>query len=98
MAIHKKELLAIKQEVGVRGENWAVHDMTGQAVWTGYAGTVANVDGMQMVVSTFERSQWTKQGEPTARFVCASSKAQRIVTLVRSPSSGWAWSGHAKCP
>jgi hypothetical protein len=95
---NKKEFLAIKQDAGVDGENWAVQDMTGQTIWTGYAGTVANVDGVEMVVSTFERPQWTTQGELTARFVCASSKAQGTVTLVRSPSSGWGWSGHAKCP
>jgi len=95
---NKKEFLAIKQEAGVDGENWAVHDMAGQIIWTGYAGTTANVDGVKMVVSTFERPRWTKQGELTARFVCASLKAKGTVTLVRSPSSGWSWSGHAKCP
>lgn len=95
---NRKEFLAIKQEAGVDGESWAVHDMTGQIIWTGYAGTIANVHGVEMVVSTFGHPQWTKQGALTARFVCASSKAKGTVTLVRSPSSGWTWSGHTKCP
>lgn len=97
-APNRKEFLAIKQEAGVDGENWAVQDMTGQTIWRGYAGTVAKVDGIEMVVSTFEQPRWTKQGELTARFVCAASKAQGTVTLVRSPSNDWSWSGHAKCP
>jgi hypothetical protein len=86
-----KEFLAIEQEAGVDGEIWAVQDMTGETVWKGYAGTLAKVDGVEMVVSTFEQPEWTKQGQLTARFVCASSKAQGTVTLVRSPSGGWNW-------
>lgn len=94
-----KEFLAIEQKAGVDGDNWAVQDMTGNVVWKGYAGTVANnVDGVEMVVSTFERPRWTEQGELTARFVCTSSNAYGTMTLVRSPSGRWSWSGHAKCP
>jgi hypothetical protein len=93
-----KEFLAVEQEAGVDGENWAVRDMTGETVWKGYAGTLAKVDGVEMVVSTFERPQWTRQGQLTARFVCASSKAQGTVMLARTPSGAWNWSGHAKCP
>ena len=94
-----KEFLAIKQEAGVDGENWAVQDMTGNIIWTGYAGTVANsVDGVEIVVSTFERPRWTERGELTARFVCTSSKTHGTMTLVRSASGRWSWSGHAKCP
>lgn len=94
-----KAFLAIRQEAGVDGENWAVQDMTGNVLWKGYAGTVANnVDGVEMVVSTFERPRWTEQGELTARFVCTASNAYGTMTLVRSPSGRWSWSGHAKCP
>lgn len=93
-----KKFLAIKQEAGVDGENWTVRDFAGNITWTGYAGTVANNrDGVKMVVSQFEHPRWTGQGNLTARFVCASSNAQGIVTLVRSPSGSWRWSGHAKC-
>jgi len=92
-----KEFLAVEQESGVDGEDWAVYDMTGKTMWKGYAGTVAKVDGIDTVVSTFERPQWTKQGELTARFVCASSKIHGVVTLARSPSGNWSWHGHGRC-
>ena len=94
----RNNFLAIEQQAGVDGENWAVHDISGKTIWTGYAGTIAKVDGMEMVLSTFERPSWTKAGALTAHFVCASSKAQGTVSLVRSSSSGWNWSGHARCP
>jgi hypothetical protein len=54
-------------------------------IWQGYAGTVAKVDGVDAVVSTFEHPQWTMQGELTARFVCSSSKKGGVLTLARSP-------------
>lgn len=92
-----KEFLAIEQEAGVDGEEWAVYDMTGKTMWKGSAGTVAKVDGFDTVVSTFERPQWTKQGELTARFICAFSKVHGVVTLVRSSSGTLSWRGHGKC-
>lgn len=92
-----KEFLAIEQESGVDGEGWAVYATSGKAMWTGYAGTVAKVDGIDTVVSTFEHPQWTKQGELTAHFVCASSKNRGVVTLARSPSGSWSWRGHGRC-
>jgi hypothetical protein len=91
------EFLAVEQEDGVDGENWAVYDTTGKTMWKGYAGTIAKVDGIDTVVSTFERPQWTKQGELTASFVCASSKTHGVVTLTRSPSGNWSWRGHGRC-
>jgi hypothetical protein len=96
-APNMKEFLAIEQEAGVDGSNWAVQDMTGKSIWKGYAGTLAKVDGVGMVVSTFERPRWTKQGELTARFVCASSKTQGAITLTRSSSGTWSWHGHGSC-
>lgn len=93
-----REFLAIEQEAGVDGETWRVQDLTGATIWKGYAGTLATVDGVSMVVSTFDRPRWSKQGELTARFVCAASEAKGTVTLHRSPRSGWSWNGHAKCP
>jgi hypothetical protein len=94
---NEEEFLAIEQEDGVDGENWAVYDANGKAKWKGYAGTIAKVDGIDTVVSTFDHPQWTKQGELTARFVCASSKAHGVVTLARSPSGDWSWRSHGKC-
>jgi hypothetical protein len=93
----EKEFLAIEQEDGVDGENWIVYDADGKAKWQGYAGTTAKVDGVDIVVSTFGHPQWTKQGELTARFVCAASKAHGLVTLVRSPSGDWNWRGLGNC-
>lgn len=93
----EKEFLAIEQEDGVDGQNWTVYDADGKAKWKGYAGTTAKVDGIDSVVSTFDHPQWTKQGELTARFVCASSKAHGVVTLTRLPSGDLSWRGHAKC-
>jgi hypothetical protein len=92
-----KEFLAIEQEAGVDGENWTVQDLTGKTIWKGYAGTLTKVDGVDMVVSTFEHPGWTKQGELTARFVCASAKPSGVVTLARAPSGNWSWRGHGKC-
>ena len=89
--------LAIEQEDGVDGENWAVYDANGKVKWKGYAGTIAKTDGIDTVVSTFDHPQWTTQGALTARVVCASSNAHGIVTLVRSPSVDWSWRGHGKC-
>lgn len=91
------EFLAIEQEDGVDGENWAVYDTNGTAKWKGYAGTIAKEGGIDTVVSTFDRPRWTKQGELAARFACASSKAHGVVTLARSPSGDWNWRGHGKC-
>ncbi|GAB3442546.1 hypothetical protein NX773_11900 [Massilia solisilvae] len=93
----EKEFLAIEQEDGVDGENWAVYKADGKVVWKGYAGTIAKVDGIDSVVSTFDHPQWNKQGELTARFVCASSKAHGLVTLARSQSGDLSWRGHGKC-
>jgi hypothetical protein len=93
----EKEFLAVEQEDGVDGENWAVYDSDGTAMWKGYAGTIAKVDGIDSVISTFDHPQWNKQGELTARFVCASSKAHGVVTLARSPSGDLSWRGHGKC-
>lgn len=93
----EKEFLAVEQEDGVDGENWAVYGADGKAKWKGYAGTIAKVDGIDTVVSTLDRPRWTKQGELTARFVCASSKVHGVVRLTRSPSGEWSWRGHAKC-
>jgi hypothetical protein len=92
-----KEFLAVEQEDGVDGENWTVYDTTGTTMWKGYAGTTAKVGGIDTVVSTFERPQWTTQGQLTANFVCASSKFHGVVTLTRSPFGNWTWRGHGKC-
>jgi hypothetical protein len=94
---NREEFLAIKQEAGVDGEHWAVYDTGGKTIWRGYAGTVAKVDGMDAVVSTFEYPRWTKRGELSARFICSSSKISGVVTLARSPAGNWGWRGHAKC-
>lgn len=93
----EKAFLAIEQEDGVDGENWTLYGADGKARWKGYAGTVAKVDGIDSVVSTFDHPQWNKQGELTARFVCTSSKVHGVVTLTRSPSGELSWHGHAKC-
>jgi hypothetical protein len=93
----RQAFLAIKQEAGVDGENWTVSDMTGKTLWKGYAGTTTKVEGIDMVVSTFERPRWTQQGELTARYVCASSKTDGAVTLAQSSSGSWSWRGHGKC-
>ncbi|MCS0589486.1 hypothetical protein ACFQ09_10245 [Massilia norwichensis] len=92
-----KEFLAIEQEDGVDGENWAVYDTTGKLQWKGYAGTIAKINGIETVVSTFEHPQWTRQGVLTAQYLCASTKVRGIVTLVREPSGAWRWHGHRKC-
>jgi hypothetical protein len=81
----------------VGGEDWTVYDADGKARWKGYAGTIAKVDGVDSVVSTFDHPQWNKQGELTARFVCADSKVHGIVTLTRSPSGDFNWRGRVKC-
>lgn len=91
------EFLAIEQEDGVDGENWSVYDANGNAKWKGYAGTIAKVDGIDTVLSTFDHPRWNKHGELTARYVCGSSKSHGVVTLVRSPSGDWSWRGKVTC-
>jgi hypothetical protein len=89
--------LAIKQESGMDGEYWTVQDAGGRTMWNGYAGTLTTVDGVDMVVSSFERPQWTAAGQLTAQAVCASSRAQGPVTLV--VTNGKAdWTGKLACP
>jgi hypothetical protein len=94
----RSTFLAIEQEDGVDGENWTVYGITGKPIWKGYAGTVAKLGGVDSVVSTFADPHWTRQGELTARFVCASSKTNGVVTLAQSPSGNWSWRGHGRCP
>jgi hypothetical protein len=94
---NRQVFLAIEQEDGVDGEDWTVYDISGKPIWKGYAGTVAKVDGIDQVVSTFVDPHWTPQGELTARFVCTSLKTNGVVTLVQSPSGHWSWRGHGKC-
>lgn len=95
---NRQAFLAIEQEDGVDGENWTVYGITGKPIWKGYAGMIAKVDGVDSVVSTFTDPHWTVHGELTAHFVCASSKANGVVTLARSPSGDWRWRGNGKCP
>lgn len=92
-----KEFLAIEQEDGVDGENWAVYGADGKTMWKGYAGTIAKVDGIDTVVSTFDHPQWTTQGELKARFVCASSKSKGVIRLTRSQSGERKWHGQGIC-
>jgi hypothetical protein len=94
---NQKEFLAIEQEDGMDGELWAVYDTAGKTKWKGYAGTTAPGDGGQMIISTFDRPQWNRRGELTARFVCAASKVSGTVTLAPSSPGPWIWRGHAKC-
>jgi hypothetical protein len=94
---NRQAFLSIEQEDGMDGERWTVYDIRGKPIWKGYAGTVAKVDGVDSVVSTFAHPQWTQKGELTARFACTSSKTNGVVTLARSPSGSWSWRGHAKC-
>jgi hypothetical protein len=89
--------LAIEQQDGVDGATWTVYGANGKPIWKGCAGTVAQVGGIDSVVSTFEDPRWTRDGELTARFVCASSKMNGVVTLARSASGHWRWRGHGKC-
>jgi hypothetical protein len=91
------EFLAIEQEDGVDGESWFVYDIAGKAIWSGYAGTVTKVKGIDTVRSTFEHPKWNMQGELTARFVCTSSLASGIATLGRASSNNWFWHGSEGC-
>lgn len=92
-----KAFLAVEQESGMDGEEWTVYDAAGNKLWEGYAGTTAKIDGIDTVVSTFERPTWTKQGGLTAHFLCAASSNRGIVRLVRSSSGDWRWQGHGDC-
>jgi hypothetical protein len=88
--------LAIEQIGGVDGESWSVRDTAGKLEWSGYAGTVKPMNGVDTVESSFERPVWNAQNELTARYVCADSKADGRVVLRRA-SRGWSWLGQAKC-
>lgn len=94
---NRQAFLAIEQEDGMDGESWTVYDTGGKRIWKGYAGTMAKVDGVDHVVSTFAHPQWSRQGALTARFECLASKTSGVVTLARSSSGNWSWRGHGKC-
>lgn len=96
-APNKGAFLAIRQEAGVDGENWTIHDRSGKTRWSGYAGTTRKENDGDMVISTFEHPQWSGQGELTARFVCASSNTRGVVTLKQTNPGDWHWHGHVKC-
>jgi hypothetical protein len=93
----RKAFLAIHREAGVDGEHWAVRDAAGKTIWEGYAGTLAKVDGVETVVSTFERPRWNRRGQLTSRFVCASSKVRGVVTLARLSAGDWRWRFSRAC-
>lgn len=95
-AQNQKDFLAIEQEDGVDGANWSVYDGNGKLRWNGYAGTIQKIEGIDGVISTFERPRWNREGRLTARFVCTASPVNGVVTLLPS-SNGWSWHGHKKC-
>jgi hypothetical protein len=93
----RRRFLATEQDAGADGEHWRLVDADGKALWEGYAGTLTRVDGIESMVSTFDRPRWNAQGELTARYACLSGGAHGVVTLARSPAGTWAWRGHGKC-
>jgi hypothetical protein len=93
----RRRFLAAEQDAGADGEHWRLVGGDGKALWEGYAGTLAKVDGIETMVSTFDRPRWNAQGELTARYVCLSGGVDGVVTLVRSPAGAWSWRGHGKC-
>ena len=92
-----RAFLAIEQEAGADGEHWRLVGLDGHALWEGYAGTLAKVDGIETRFSTFDRPRWSARGELTARYACLSGGAHGVVTLARSPAGTWVWRGHGKC-
>lgn len=92
-----KTFLAIEQESGTDGEEWAVYTISGEKLWKGYAGTTAKVDGIETVRSTLYNPQWTREGELTAHFVCTTSAYRGVIHLVRSSIGDWRWQGHQNC-
>lgn len=92
----RRYFLAIEQEDGIDGEWWSVYDTAGKATWSGYAGTMKPVDGIDTVLSTFDQPRWNAQGELSARFVCADSDMKGLVTL-RPSSGGRGWRGQGTC-
>lgn len=93
----RRRFLAFEQEAGADGEHWRLVGVDGKALWEGYAGTLTKVDGIETMVSTFDRPRWNAQGELTARYACLSGGAHGLVTLARSPAGVWGWRGHGKC-
>ncbi len=91
------QYLAIEQEDGVDGETWAVYDGQGKKKWKGYAGTTDKSDGVEIVVSTFDRPQWIRGGKLAAHYQCSASKVEGTVLLESTTSGQRQWQGHAKC-
>lgn len=93
----RRRFLATEQDAGADGEHWRLAGADGKALWEGYAGTLTKVDGIETMVSTFDRPRWSARGELTARYACLSGGAHGVVTLARSPAGTWVWRGHGKC-
>lgn len=91
------KFLAIEQESGVDGESWAVYEKGGKVIWSGYAGATSKARGAEVVVSTFDRPEWNRNGELTARFVCTSSKAIGRAVLTRLRTGVWGWQADVQC-
>ena len=88
-----KKYLAIEQQSGMDGEEWAVFDSGGKKIWRGYGGTLRK----DKIVSQFEKPRWDAKGELTAQYVCMEpTKGKGTVTLVES-GKVWGWRGQGKC-
>jgi hypothetical protein len=92
----RQEFLAIEQEDGMDGELWSIYDTGGKAKWSGFAGTLKRVDGVDSVESTFDHPHWNRQSQLSARFACTASTLSGTVTLTRN-AGNWNWSGKATC-
>lgn len=99
-----KRFLAVEQEDGMDGELWAIYDLTGRKLWSGYAGTTRieipkgppGSKPYEAVVSTFESPRWTRQGELQADQVCMGGRYKVVINLV--PQGGtWGWRSSTSC-
>ncbi len=92
----KRTFLAIEQEDGMDGELWTVRTADGKLKWTGYAGTITKVNGIDTVESNFHYPSWTRSGELRARMACADSGQSQLVSLQKLGNE-WYWRNADGC-
>lgn len=90
------KFLAIEQEDGMDGELWTVYGVDGKMKWTGYAGTIIEIDGIESVASTFTHPTWDQAGELAAQFTCADGSKTGAAAL-RPVANTWNWQGPEAC-
>lgn len=92
----RQEFLAVEQEDGMDGELWSIYDTWAKPLWSGYAGTVTKINGVDSVETTFDTPEWNAQSHLSARYACTESTLKGTVAFSKD-SGKWTWLGMSRC-